>query len=103
MSDMLIIGIGSLVLLLIIAVIGLVVAKRFLGLCVHRWGDAFRNDLQRCEVCGAIRRIPLVCEHSWEEIRAWEESRGTGQLVRSVWVLRCKHCGDMKHHVVDGA
>jgi hypothetical protein len=71
--------------------------------CVHEYDrEVDEHGYQYCKICNAARHVgsPL-CVHDWkidEKFRIKDSE--TGSVVRTVTVLKCTKCGDMKNHEI---
>lgn len=44
-------------------------------------------------------KVPEPCKHNWETIQEFNIKRN-GHISDYMYVLRCKHCGDIKQKTV---
>lgn len=75
-----------------------------LGGCKHKQLSPVQKDgFQYCEECGKAFLAPRyeTCVHEWIKINEYSASnRLTGNMYKITYVLKCKHCGDMKTYEI---
>lgn len=71
-------------------------------ICIHKFGKV-EDGYQYCEHCGVAKLINKnnECQHKWEKdssskILTMNNSTGEKNETGSIYILRCKLCGNMK-------
>ena len=61
--------------------------------CFHKYNPPIDRQ-QTCSKCGLVRIIP--CSHKWEIFQTipvtWHT---TGAIAYTIYIQKCKHCGEM--------
>jgi uncharacterized OB-fold protein len=65
--------------------------------CNHKYGEV-KGNYQYCLSCGKAIAAPTVdCTHNWKQVTSYTmENTFRGNIYKSVIVLQCQNCGDVK-------